>query len=71
MLDTSEKFGWVGNSEILGGPQVGEDREYGWFFLPVMNLFFFTYLFNYCIFTIYSRYLKRVISKRNRCEYLK
>jgi hypothetical protein len=32
------------------------------------NTFF---LFNYCIFTIYSRYLKRVISKRDRCEYLK
>jgi hypothetical protein len=29
------------------------------------------FLFNYCIFTIYSRYLKRVISKRDGCEYLK
>jgi hypothetical protein len=25
----------------------------------------------YCIFTIYSRYLKSVISKRDGCEYLK
>jgi hypothetical protein len=25
----------------------------------------------YCFFTIYSRYLKRVISKRDGCEYLK
>jgi hypothetical protein len=29
------------------------------------------FLFNYCIFTIYSRYMKRVISKRDGCEYLK
>jgi hypothetical protein len=29
------------------------------------------FLFNYCISTIYSRYLKRVISKRDGCEYLK
>jgi UDP-N-acetylglucosamine pyrophosphorylase len=28
------------------------------------------YIF-YCFFTIYSRYLKRVISKRDECEYLK
>jgi hypothetical protein len=27
--------------------------------------------FYYCIFTIYSRYMKRVISKRDGCEYLK
>jgi hypothetical protein len=27
--------------------------------------------FNYYIFTIYSRYIKRVISKRDGCEYLK
>jgi Na+/melibiose symporter-like transporter len=33
--------------------------------------FFFIYLFIYCIFTIYSRYLKRVISKRDGREYLK
>jgi hypothetical protein len=25
----------------------------------------------YCIFTIYSRYIKRVISKRDGCVYLK
>jgi hypothetical protein len=31
----------------------------------------FIYLFVYCFFTIYSRYLKRVISKRDGCEYLK
>jgi hypothetical protein len=29
------------------------------------------FLFIYCFFTIYSRYLKRVISKRDGCEYLK
>jgi hypothetical protein len=29
------------------------------------------FIFYYCIFTIYSRYIKRVISKRDRCEYLK
>jgi hypothetical protein len=29
------------------------------------------FLFNYCIFTIYSRYLKREISKMDGCEYLK
>jgi hypothetical protein len=28
----------------------------------------YVFLFNYCIFTIYSRYLKRVISKRDGCE---
>jgi hypothetical protein len=28
-------------------------------------------LFIYCFFTIYSRYLKRVISKRDGCVYLK
>jgi hypothetical protein len=28
-------------------------------------------LFIYCFFTIYSRYLKGVISKRDGCEYLK
>jgi hypothetical protein len=28
-------------------------------------------LFVYCFLTIYSRYLKRVISKRDGCEYLK
>jgi hypothetical protein len=27
--------------------------------------------FIYCIFTIYSRYLKRVIGKRDECVYLK
>jgi hypothetical protein len=32
---------------------------------------FFYFFFNYCIFTIYSRYLKRVIIKRDGCEYLK
>jgi hypothetical protein len=31
----------------------------------------FFYLFIYCIFIVYSRYLKRVISKRDGCEYLK
>jgi hypothetical protein len=30
----------------------------------------FYFLF-YCIFKIYSRYIKRVISKRDGCEYLK
>jgi hypothetical protein len=29
------------------------------------------FLFIYCFFTIYSRYLKRVISKRDGCIYLK
>jgi hypothetical protein len=29
------------------------------------------FLFIYCFFTIYSRYLKRVISKRDGCVYLK
>jgi hypothetical protein len=29
------------------------------------------FFFIYCFFTIYSRYLKRVISKRDGCEYLK
>jgi hypothetical protein len=29
------------------------------------------FLFNYCIFTMYSRYIKRVISKRDGYEYLK
>jgi hypothetical protein len=29
------------------------------------------FLFIYCIFTIYSRYIKRVISKRDGCAYLK
>jgi hypothetical protein len=29
------------------------------------------FVFIYCFFTIYSRYLKRVISKRDGCEYLK
>jgi hypothetical protein len=29
------------------------------------------FLFIYCIFTIYSRYLKRIISKKDGCEYLK
>jgi hypothetical protein len=29
------------------------------------------FLFIYYFFTIYSRYLKRVISKRDGCEYLK
>jgi hypothetical protein len=33
--------------------------------------FFYFLLFTYCFFTIYSRYLKRVISKRDGCEYLK
>jgi hypothetical protein len=28
-------------------------------------------LFTYCFFAIYSRYLKRVLSKRDGCEYLK
>jgi hypothetical protein len=36
-------------------------------YLPYFEILFF----NYCIFTIYSRYLKRVISKRDACEYLK
>jgi hypothetical protein len=31
------------------------------------NIFF---IFYYCIFTIYSRYIKTVISKRDGCEYL-
>jgi hypothetical protein len=31
----------------------------------------FFFKFNYCIFTIYSRYINRVISKRDECEYLK
>jgi hypothetical protein len=31
----------------------------------------FCFLFIYCIFTIYSRYLKRLISKRDGCAYLK
>jgi hypothetical protein len=35
------------------------------------NIYIKHFLFNYCIFTIYSRYLKRVISKRDGCEYLK
>jgi hypothetical protein len=35
------------------------------------NLYFFIILFIYCFFTIYSRYLKGVISKRDGCEYLK
>jgi hypothetical protein len=29
------------------------------------------FLFMYCVFTIYSRYLKRVVSKRDGCVYLK
>jgi hypothetical protein len=29
------------------------------------------FLFIYCNFTIYSRYLKRVISKRDECVFLK
>jgi hypothetical protein len=29
------------------------------------------FLFIYCFFTIYSRYIKRVISERDGCEYLK
>jgi hypothetical protein len=29
------------------------------------------FLYMYCFFTIYSRYLKRVISKRDGWEYLK
>jgi hypothetical protein len=35
------------------------------YFLRLDKLF----LFIYCFFTIYSRYLKRVISKRDGCEY--
>jgi hypothetical protein len=35
------------------------------------NILSLSFFFNYCIFTIYSRYIKRVISKRNGCEYLK
>jgi hypothetical protein len=35
-------------------------------FLTIFFIFF-----NYWIFTIYSRYIKRVISKRDGCEYLK
>jgi hypothetical protein len=35
--------------------------------VSVCTLFFFYY----CMFTIYSRYIKRVISKRDGCEYLK
>jgi hypothetical protein len=31
----------------------------------------FIFLFIYCFFTIYSRYLKKVITKRDGCEYLK
>jgi hypothetical protein len=34
------------------------------------NIYLF-FLFNYCTFTIYSRYIKRVISKRDECVYLK
>jgi hypothetical protein len=40
--------------------------------LPVYSNFCtYFFLFNYCIFTVYSRYLKSVISKRDGCEYLK
>jgi hypothetical protein len=38
-------------------------------FASVKILIYF--YFFYCFFTIYSRYLKRVISKRDGCEYLK
>jgi hypothetical protein len=38
----------------------------------VNNIYIYTFLFIYLfIFTIYSRYLKRVISKRDGCVYLK
>jgi hypothetical protein len=33
--------------------------------------FIFLFILIYCFFTIYSRYLKRVISERDGCEYLK
>jgi hypothetical protein len=46
--------------KVLGG-EGGEEKG-------ILRDFF---LFHYCIFTIYSRYLKRVISKRDGCEYLK
>jgi hypothetical protein len=42
--------------------------------LPKIYIYVCVYiyiLFIYCFFTIYSRYLNRVISKRDVCEYLK
>jgi hypothetical protein len=36
-----------------------------------MDIICIFYIFIYCIFTIYSKYLKRVTSKRDGCEYLK
>jgi hypothetical protein len=35
---------------------------------PKVGKFFYLYI---AFFTVYSRYLKRVISKRDGCEYLK
>jgi hypothetical protein len=37
----------------------------------LLKLKYYVFLFIYCFFTIYSKYLKRVISKRDGCEYLK
>jgi hypothetical protein len=52
----------------------------GWYNRPVLasvivdsvplQVYFYFYLF-IAFFTMYSRYLKRVISKRDGCEYLK
>jgi hypothetical protein len=46
-------------------------RTYYCTFLETILVYGIIHLFIYCFFTIYSRYLKRVISKRDRCEYLK
>jgi hypothetical protein len=45
----------------------GEEMEMAW----VENVYTYIFVFIYCFFTIYSRYLKRVISKRDGCVYLK
>jgi hypothetical protein len=37
----------------------------------LQNYLYNNFFYYYCIFTIYSRYIKRVISKRDGCEYLK
>jgi hypothetical protein len=54
---------WL-DGRTLGDWQFGENCFVG----GSHNIFI---LFIYCFFTIYSRYLKRVISKRDGCEYLK
>jgi hypothetical protein len=56
----------VGQSVLVSGTHLGPVT----YSSPSFFLSFFFY-FNYCIFTIYSRYMKRVTSKRDGCEYLK